>query len=130
MVDYLTMADVAGRMQIPVSTLYQYVAELERDHPDVRWYSKHGRHRRFTETQYKRLGEAIWGSSSSRQESARATASISSVAATGAGNTRAARTRQTKLLRASIGANSSDSSNLVRLRSERLRHSRKRPINT
>ncbi len=129
MADRLTMADVAGRMKIPVSTLYQYVAELERDHPDVAWYDKRGRHRRFTETQYKRLGEAIWGSSSSRQESARATASISSVAAMAAGNTRAARARQTKLLRASIGANSSNGSNVVLLRGS-LRRSRKRPINT
>ena len=55
-----TMAEVAERLHLPKSTLYKYILELERQHPGIGWYSKHGRHRRFSENQIAQLEEAIW----------------------------------------------------------------------
>src|SRR6516165_4984459 len=81
----LTMAEVARRLggeePIPESTLYQVIAALERQHPGVVWYRKIGRHRRFTEEDFRRLVEAFaFRSSSSRPDSAKETPITSSAA--------------------------------------------------
>jgi hypothetical protein len=76
--DLMTMAQVARKLggdePIPESTLYQVIAELEREHPGVVWYRKIGRHRRFTEEDYGRLVEAFGCRSNlSRQAGGKAT---------------------------------------------------------
>ena len=55
-----TMTEVAERLQLPKTTLYQYIRELKQQLPEIGWYSKHGKHRRFSENQIAQLEEAIW----------------------------------------------------------------------
>lgn len=70
----LTMEDVAGRLRMPLSTLYEHIRRLEAAFPNVQWYRKIGRRRLFTEQQFERLEYQLCeASASTRQEPERET---------------------------------------------------------
>ena len=99
-----TMEEVAEALRLPISTLYQYIAYLEAEHPDVAWYRKQGRHRRFSREDYDRLKEALWPSRLSPEDSKRGTGTTSPAAWSNdsrsrlSAATRTAKRRKTKLL--------------------------------
>ncbi len=94
-----TMRDLAAAWQVPLSTAYQYVAEVVHDFPDVEWYRQGRRGRRFTRAQADRVTEAIWGSATTCTTSATPPEPPGRATAPTTGGPRSIRRRETARLR-------------------------------